>query len=79
MTSRVFSVARVPVAKKTVPSCPLRYDWHASTSCCRVSGVDSFSAAYEDYRDADVLMIIGTDPYETKTVAFTEWMRFGLP
>ncbi len=38
------------------------------------SGVDSFSASYEDYKEADVLMILGTDPYETKTVAFTQWI-----
>ena len=38
------------------------------------SGVDAFSASYEDYKEADVAMIIGTDPYETKTVAFTQWL-----
>ena len=41
------------------------------------SGVDAFSASYEDYRDADVLFIVGTDPYETKTVAFTQWIAPG--
>ncbi len=41
------------------------------------TGVDAFSASYEDYREADVLMIIGTDPYETKTVAFTQWIAPG--
>ena len=41
------------------------------------SGVDSFSASYEDYKEADVLMILGTDPYETKTVAFTQWIAPG--
>ena len=41
------------------------------------SGVDAFSASYEDYRDADALMIIGSDPYETKTVAFTQWISPG--
>lgn len=38
------------------------------------AGIVTFSAAYEDLRQADVLFISGTDPYETKTVAFTEWM-----
>ena len=38
------------------------------------TGVDSFSASYVDYREADVIMIVGTDPYETKTVAFTQWI-----
>ncbi len=41
------------------------------------TGVDSFSAGYEDYAEADTLMIIGTDPYETKTVAFTQWIAPG--
>ncbi|MEE9277375.1 MAG: arsenate reductase (azurin) large subunit [Dehalococcoidia bacterium] len=41
------------------------------------SGVDAFSAAYEDYKEAEVLMILGTDPYETKTVAFTQWIAPG--
>ena len=41
------------------------------------TGVDAFSAAFADYAEADVLMIIGTDPYETKTVAFTQWIAPG--
>lgn len=41
------------------------------------SGVDAFSASFEDYKEADVLLIIGTDPYETKTVAFTQWIAPG--
>ncbi|MFQ5968757.1 MAG: arsenate reductase (azurin) large subunit, partial [Acidimicrobiia bacterium] len=41
------------------------------------TGVDAFSAAYEDYAEADVLLIVGTDPYETKTVAFTQWIAPG--
>ncbi len=38
------------------------------------AGIDAFSACFEDDREADVLLIIGTDPYETKTVRFLEWM-----
>ena len=41
------------------------------------SGVDAFSASYEDYKEADVILINGTDPYETKTVAFTQWIQPG--
>ena len=41
------------------------------------TGVDSFSASYADYAEADTLMIVGTDPYETKTVAFTQWIAPG--
>jgi arsenite oxidase large subunit len=41
------------------------------------TGVDSFSAGFEDYAEADTIMIVGTDPYETKTVAFTQWIAPG--
>jgi len=41
------------------------------------SGVDGFSAAYQDWRDADVVYISGVDPYENQTVLFTEWMAPG--
>jgi len=39
--------------------------------------VDAFSVAFEDYKEADVLLVVGTDPYETKTVAFTQWISAG--
>lgn len=38
------------------------------------SGIIPFSASYEDWADAEVLFISGTDPFETKTVLFTEWI-----
>ncbi len=38
------------------------------------AGIKTFSASYEDWREADVLFLSGTDPYETKTIVFTEWM-----
>lgn len=38
------------------------------------AGIITFSAAYEDFKAASVLFISGTDPYESKTVVFTEWM-----
>ncbi len=41
------------------------------------TGIDSFSAAFEDYREADAILIAGQDPYETKTVAFTQWIAPG--
>lgn len=43
------------------------------------AGINTFSASYEDYSLADVLFISGTDPFETKTVLFTEWMMKGYP
>ena len=41
------------------------------------TGIDAFSAAFEDDKEADVLFISGSDPYETKTVRFTTWMAAG--
>jgi arsenite oxidase large subunit len=41
------------------------------------SGIVTFSACNEDWSLADVILISGTDPYETKTILFTEWMMKG--
>ncbi len=41
------------------------------------SGLINFSPSYDDWQMADVLFISGTDPYETKTVLFTEFMMKG--
>lgn len=41
------------------------------------SGIEPFSASYEDFSACDVLFISGTDPYETKTVMFTQWIMGG--
>ncbi|OGH56471.1 MAG: arsenite oxidase large subunit [Candidatus Lindowbacteria bacterium RIFCSPLOWO2_12_FULL_62_27] len=43
------------------------------------SGIVTFSASYHDWEQAAVLFISGTDPYETKTIIFTEWMMKGAP
>lgn len=41
------------------------------------AGINTFSACNEDWSLADVIFISGTDPWETKTVLFTEWMMTG--
>ena len=38
------------------------------------AGIITFSAAYDDWAAAEVIFISGTDPYETKTIVFTDWM-----
>ncbi len=49
------------------------------------AGIITFSASYQDWADADVIYISGTDPFETKTIVFTSWMMgkpkliFALP
>ncbi len=45
-----------------------------STPGFRDAGFDNFGPSYEDWRDAETLMICGTDPYESKTILFTDWI-----
>ena len=49
-----------------------------STPGFRDAGFDNFAPSYEDWRDADVLLMCGTDPYETKTILFTDWIMPGI-
>lgn len=41
-------------------------------------GYDIFPAAYEDFKLADTILIAGTDPYETKTIIWNEWILKGI-
>ncbi len=41
------------------------------------AGIDAFGAAFADDRAAEVILIAGTDPYETKSVRFTQWQTTG--
>ena len=41
------------------------------------SGIIPFSASFEDWSIADTILISGTDPFETKSIVFTEWMMSG--
>lgn len=57
------------------------WTWHdtpskvTSTPGYRDAGFDNFGPSYEDWGSADTLMIVGTDPYETKTIIFTQWIK----
>lgn len=42
------------------------------------AGIDPFSASYEDWKNAEVLLVSGSDPFETKTIIFNEWMIKGI-
>jgi arsenite oxidase large subunit len=46
-----------------------------STPGFRDAGFDNFGPSYEDWGSADTLMICGTDPYETKTILFTQYIK----
>ncbi len=56
------------------------FAWHdnptvaPATPGFRDVGIDNFSAAYEDWYLADTLVISGTDPFETKTIIWNEWI-----
>lgn len=41
------------------------------------SGLINFNASYDDWQMADVVFVSGTDPFETKSVLFTEFMMKG--
>ncbi len=45
-----------------------------STPGFRDAGFDNFGPSYEDWGSAETLMICGTDPYESKTILFTDWI-----
>ncbi|UGA54426.1 molybdopterin-dependent oxidoreductase [Vibrio sp. VB16] len=45
-----------------------------STPGFRDAGFDNFGPSYDDWGAADTLMICGTDPYETKTIIFTQYI-----
>jgi len=57
------------------------FTWHdtpsdvTSTPGFRDAGFDNFGPAYKDWAGAEVLMICGTDPYETKSVLFTQHIK----
>jgi len=41
------------------------------------AGIDAFGAAFADDRAAEVILVAGSDPYETKSVRFTQWQSAG--
>ena len=45
-----------------------------STPGFRDAGFDNFGPSYEDWANAETLLICGTDPYESKTILFTDYI-----
>ncbi|MDE2928259.1 MAG: molybdopterin-dependent oxidoreductase, partial [Acidobacteriota bacterium] len=41
------------------------------------SGINPFSASYEDWGEAEVIFFSGVDPWETKSALFTSWIMGG--
>ena len=41
------------------------------------AGINAFSAAYEDWKQAEVIYVSGVSLYETKTIMFQEWVHPG--
>jgi arsenite oxidase large subunit len=58
--------------------------WHDSPSVADPApgwtdiGYDTFACAYEDFALADTIFIEGTDPFETKTILWNEWIMKGI-
>ncbi len=50
----------------------------SSTPGFRDAGFDNFGPSYEDWKNAETLLICGTDPYETKTILWTQWIMKGI-
>ncbi|HEA69247.1 MAG TPA: arsenate reductase (azurin) large subunit [Desulfobacterales bacterium] len=56
------------------------FAWHDNPTVApsvpglRDAGIEKFSASYEDWYLADTLVIAGTDPFETKTIIWNEWI-----
>lgn len=42
------------------------------------AGIDPFNASYEDWSMAETLVLCGTDPFESKTIVFNEWIKKGI-
>ncbi len=49
-----------------------------STPGFRDAGFDNFGPSYDDWGAADTLMVCGTDPYETKTIIYTQFIKPGM-
>jgi len=45
-----------------------------STPGFRDAGFDNFGPSYDDWADAETLLMCGTDPYESKTILFTDYI-----
>jgi len=45
-----------------------------STPGFRDAGYDNFGPAYKDWGSAETLLVCGTDPYETKTILYTQYL-----
>jgi len=46
----------------------------SSTPGFRDAGFDNFGPSYDDWAEADTLMMCGTDPYESKTILYTDYI-----
>ncbi len=60
------------------------FAWHDNPTVApsapgfRDAGFDIFAASYKDWSEADTLYIAGTDPFETKTIIWNEWIMKGI-
>ncbi len=74
-----YTLTKLALGKIKTP-CLAPHDkpsWGDDTPGLSDAGVDAFSAAYEDWRQAEVIYVSGVSWYETKTIMFQEWVAPG--
>ena len=74
-----YAVTKLALAKVQTP-CWAPHDKPAAgsdTPGLSDAGVDAFSAAYQDWKDSEVILLSGVTLYETKSILFQEWVSKG--
>lgn len=74
-----YAITKLALGAITTP-CLAPHDkpsWGDDTPGLSDAGVDAFSAAYEDWRTAEVIYVSGVSWYETKSIMFQEWVAPG--
>lgn len=75
-----YALTKLALRHVTTPA----FAWHDNpgisedTPGMRDTGFDNFGACYEDFSLADTLFLSGSDPFETKTVLWTDWIMQGI-
>lgn len=75
-----YAVTRFALKDINTPA----FSWHDAPAIGEESagvafaGFMTFGASYWDRANADVLFISGTDPFETKTILWSEWIMPGI-
>lgn len=74
-----YAIGKLALVKVRTPNVAQHHApaWGDDTPGVSAAGIDALGASYEDFKLADVLLVCGADPYETRTVLFTSWIAQG--